>query len=132
MNHLHIQRLFLEPNQSYFLFGPRGTGKSTMVTRRHPHATLINLLLSNIQRQYLARPEMLLNVVRAEPRGQTIVIDEIQKAPELLSLVHILIEEKQDWKFILTGSSARKLKREGVDLLGGRALKKTLHLACSI
>src|SRR5690606_30931537 len=74
MNHFHINRLFLEPNQSYFLFGPRGTGKSTMVIHRHPNAMLLNLLLSNIQRQFLARPEMLLDVVRSQPRGQTIII----------------------------------------------------------
>ncbi len=127
MNYLHIKRLFLEPRQSYFLFGPRGTGKSTMVERRHPEALLINLLLPDVRRQYLARPESLLEIVRAQPVGKTIILDEIQKMPELLSLVHLLIEEKKDWKFILTGSSARKLKQKGVDLLGGRALKKTLH-----
>ncbi len=59
--------------------------------------------------------------------GKTIIIDEIQKVPELLSIVHVLIEEKKKWKFILTGSSARKLQRQGVDLLGGRALNKVLH-----
>ncbi len=124
---LHVNRFFDEPDQSYFLFGPRGTGKSTMVKERHPKALYINLLLAQIKREFLARPESLLEMVRAQPNGQTIVIDEIQKAPELLSLVHVLIEEKKDWKFILTGSSARKLKREGIDLLGGRALKKSLY-----
>lgn len=127
MDYSHVNRLFLEPGQSYFLFGPRGTGKSTMVKRRHPDALVIDLLLSNSRRQYMTRPERLLEVVRAQPPGQTIILDEIQKVPELLSLVHVLIEEKKNWKFILTGSSARKLKREGVDLLGGRALKKVLH-----
>jgi len=123
----NIHRLFLEPKQSYFLFGPRGTGKSTMVIQRHPGALLINLLRADVRYQYLAHPEKLLDVVRAQSSGQTIIIDEIQKAPALLSLVHMLIEEKRGWRFILTGSSARKLKQEGVDLLGGRALKKTLH-----
>ncbi len=122
-----VERLFIEPEQSYFLFGPRGTGKSTLIKARHPQALYINLLLSSVRRELQTRPEGLLERVRAQPRGQTIVIDEIQKIPELLSLVHVLIEEKKEWKFILTGSSARKLKREGVDLLGGRALRKTLH-----
>jgi uncharacterized protein len=105
MNHLHIHRLFLDPNQSYFLFGPRGTGKSTMVFGRHPDATVINLLLSSTRQRYLARPEMLLNVVRATVPGSTIIIDEIQKAPELLSIVHMLIEEKQNWKVTIQHSS---------------------------
>lgn len=127
MPNLQVKRLFEEPGQSYFLFGPRGTGKSTMVRKRHPEALYINLLLAQTKRELLARPEKLLDLVRAQPNGQYIIIDEIQKVPELLSLVHVLIEEKKGWKFILTGSSARKLKREGVDLLGGRALNKSLH-----
>lgn len=93
----------------------------------YPEALLINLLLPDTRRPYLAKPERFLDIVRAQPPGQTIVIDEVQKIPELLSLVHVLIEEKQAWQFVLTGSSARKLKREGVDLLGGRALNKHLH-----
>ena len=134
MENLHIERLFLEPDQSYFLFGPRGTGKSTLAGHLHPNSLVINLLLPNTLRQYLANPEMLLDVVRAQTPGQTIIIDEIQKAPELLPLVHLLIEEKKNWQFILTGSSARKLKQAGVDLLGGRALKKALHpfMACEL
>ncbi|MCB1118442.1 MAG: ATP-binding protein [Chlamydiia bacterium] len=127
MTFQYQKRLFVEPNKSYFLFGPRGTGKSTMVQKRHEKALVIDLRIVDVRRQYSAMPDLLLEVVRAEPEGQTIIIDEIQKVPELLSLVHILIEEKRKWKFILTGSSARKLKREGVDLLGGRALHKTLH-----
>src|SRR3990167_10538923 len=126
-NELQVKRLFLEPKQSYFLLGPRGTGKSTLVSQLHPEAFFINLLLPDLRLQYLARPEALLEVVRAQPAGQTIILDEIQKAPELLSLVHVLIEEKKGWQFILTGSSASKLKQEGINLLGGRALKKILH-----
>lgn len=122
-----IKRAFTEPQQSYFLFGPRGTGKSTMIKERHPSALYIDLLLSNVKQQYLANPHRLLDVIRAQPDNQIIIIDEIQKAPELLSLVHVLIEEKRGWHFILTGSSARKLKQKGVDLLGGRAIKKNLH-----
>ncbi len=127
LNNLNIERFFSEPEQSYFLFGPRGTGKSTMVSKRHANALIINLLLPTQLRHYLARPELLLDVVRAQAPGHVIVIDEIQKAPNLLPLIHLLIEEKKGWTFILTGSSARKLKRQGVDLLGGRALRKNLH-----
>src|SRR3990167_3357049 len=122
-----IKRFFLEPESSYFLFGPRGTGKSTLMADRHPKALYINLLLARTRREFLARPTILLQMVRAQPNGTVIVIDEIQKVPELLALVHVLIEEHRDWKFILTGSSSRKLKRDGVDLLGGRAFNKTLH-----
>lgn len=127
MPHALVQRVFEEPEQSYFLFGPRGTGKSTMVRERYPEALYINLLLSHTRREFQVRPEKLLELIRAQPNGQVIIIDEIQRVPELLSLVHVLIEEKKNWKFILTGSSARKLKRGGVDLLGGRALKKALY-----
>lgn len=81
---------------------------------RYPNALVIDLLLSDVRRRYTATPEHLLEVVRAQPNGQVIVIDEIQKVPELLSLVHVLIEEKKDWQFVLTGSSARKLKKQGV------------------
>jgi uncharacterized protein len=123
----YIKRLFKEPIQSYFLFGPRGTGKSTMVAKNNPHALVIDLRLSDMRYRLSANPDYLLELVRAQPEGKAIIIDEIQKVPDLLSLVHILIEEKRRWKFILTGSSARKLKRQGVDLLGGRALKKVLH-----
>ncbi len=121
------KRLFREPKQSFFLFGPRGTGKSTLIRKIYPDALIIDLLNPAVQRMYAAHPERLLDVVRAEPIGKVILIDEIQKVPDLLSIVHILIEEKKQWLFVLTGSSARKLKRQGVDLLGGRALKKSLH-----
>lgn len=123
----YTKRLFKEPKQSFFLFGPRGTGKSTLMRRRFPDALVIDLLNPEVRRSYAANPEKLLDIVRAEPQGRVIFIDEIQKVPDLLSVVHILIEEKKQWLFILTGSSARKLRRQGVDLLGGRALKKSLH-----
>lgn len=121
------KRLFKEPKQSFFLFGPRGTGKSTLIHLRFPNAFIIDLLNPEIRRMYSTKPETLLEVIRSKPPGTVILIDEIQKVPDLLSVVHILIEEKKNWLFVLTGSSSRKLKRQGVDLLGGRALKKTLH-----
>src|SRR3990167_4829319 len=130
----YIKRVFTEPITSYFLFGPRGTGKSTMTSERHPKALLIDLRLAEMRYRLSANPDELKNLVMAQPNGATIIIDEIQKIPDLLPIIHLLIEQKKNWKFILTGSSARKLKRQGVDLLGGRALKKTLHpfMACEL
>lgn len=130
----YIKRLFKEPNQSYFLFGPRGTGKSTMTAERHPDALLVDLRMAEIRYRLSANPDYLKELVMAQSDGSTIIIDEIQKIPELLPIVHMLIEKKRNWKFILTGSSARKLKRQGVDLLGGRALKKVMHpfMACEL
>ncbi|MBP7073866.1 MAG: ATP-binding protein [Rhabdochlamydiaceae bacterium] len=127
MTFQYVNRLFEEPKKSYFLFGPRGTGKSTLSRSLHPKALMIDLRLSDLKLKLAGNPQYLLEMVRAQPKGQVIIIDEIQKIPELLSLVHVLIEEKQGWVFILTGSSSRKLKRAGVDLLAGRALKKHLH-----
>jgi uncharacterized protein len=121
-----LKRFFKGSDQSYFLFGPRGTGKSTWLAAHYPKALYINLLNPEILREYLAYPERLGPRVRAS-ENPCIIIDEIQKAPTLLSIVHSLIEEKQGWQFILTGSSARKLKRAGVDLLAGRALVRHLH-----
>ncbi len=122
-----IQRALPEPSQSYFLFGPRGTGKSTLMKTRYPDALWVDLLRPDIFRRYLARPEYLYEVIAGNPGQNVIVIDEVQKAPSLLSAVHSIIEENKNIKFILTGSSARKLKRVGANLLGGRALKRELH-----
>jgi len=127
MDFRYIKRFFAETSDSYFLFGPRGTGKSTMTKNNHPDALFFDLRLPETRYKLLANPDFLKEVVLAQPSGKTIVIDEIQKIPQLLSIVHFLIEKKQNWQFILTGSSARKLKRKGVDLLGGRALKKIMH-----
>lgn len=121
-----INRLFLPAKASYFLLGPRGTGKSTWLKIHYPNALLIDLLDPGQLRQYQAYPERLEHVVHGS-QSKIIIIDEIQKAPELLSVVHRLIEQKQAWQFILTGSSSRKLKRAGVDLLAGRAAIRYMH-----
>ena len=91
-----------------------------------PLALRIDLLDPITLHTYLANPAYLETVVLAASQQQ-IVIDEVQKAPEVLSVVHRLIEMKRGWQFILTGSSLRKLKRAGVDLLGGRALLRYMH-----
>lgn len=122
-----VMRVFPKPKgKSYFIFGPRGTGKSTWIKATYPNALIIDLLEPEIYRQYRSFPERLREVLSAA-KQPTVVIDEIQKVPALLSLIHALIEENKQRQFILTGSSARKLKREGVDLLAGRAWLRHMH-----
>lgn len=122
-----IPRFFKVPKQSFFLFGPRGTGKSAWAKRFFKDCLRLDLLEPDIFRAYASRPEQLKELVEANPQKRHILIDEVQRIPSLLSVVHNLIEEHPDLQFILTGSSSRKLKRTGVDLLAGRALLKTLH-----
>jgi predicted AAA+ superfamily ATPase len=124
-----VRRFFQAPKDSFFLFGPRGTGKSTWLRETFPDAIYIDLLDQEAFRYYLARPERLGEVIGGSPRAGTVVIDEIQKVPSLLDVVHRLMETKggRHVRFILTGSSARKLRRGGTDLLAGRAVLKTLH-----
>jgi len=122
-----ISRFFEQRNQSFFLLGPRGTGKSTFIKNEFPEALYIDLLLPDVFRSYSAYPERLRDVVHAQRGKKTILIDEVQKAPQLLEVVHSLIEEKTGLQFILTGSSARKLRKAGVNLLAGRVLMKHMH-----
>lgn len=118
------QRLLKLPfHQSFFLFGARGTGKSTLIQYEFDHTNSLWLdLLDPSQEDSLARnPSELVSLVNAlPPEIHYVVIDEVQKVPRLLDVVHSLIEHT-DKKFILTGSSARKLKRGGANLLAGRA-----------
>ena len=122
-----VGRFFDPPAQSYYLFGPRGTGKSAWTQRHYQDSVRIDLLHPATLQRYRARPERLFDLVRAQPDGKVIVIDEVQRVPDLLSAVHALIEEHRGWRFVLTGSSARKLKRSGVDLMAGRAVVRTMH-----
>jgi predicted AAA+ superfamily ATPase len=118
-----LKRFFTPPDgSSYFLFGPRGTGKTTWLKQRYPNACWIDLIDPEMFRFFSAGPERLRQILEEHPNKKIIVIDEVQKAPDLLNVVHSLIEEKRGYQFILTGSSSRKLKKEGVNLLGGRAL----------
>ncbi len=120
-------------NHSLFLFGPRGSGKSTLVAERFSSESTIrlDLLDSTVVEQFLRDPSALYAVVHGLPDLIThVIIDEIQKVPQLLDEVHRLIEEKKK-HFILTGSSARKLKRGGANLLAGRAFVYHLYaLSC--
>ena len=108
----------------FFLFGPRGTGKSTWLRAALPDAVRVDLLAPAQQRQFAARPERLRELA-ATHRAPDLVIDEVQRVPELLTVVHQLMEERGSPRFVLTGSSARKLKRTGVDLLAGRAVVRS-------
>lgn len=121
-----LRRFFPLPEQSFFLFGPRGTGKTTWLRHLFPDALMIDLLQPAVYRSLDSRPERLKELIGAS-RSKVVVIDEVQRVPELLSVVHSLIEEHRGLLFVLTGSSARKLRRGGVDLLAGRALNRTLH-----
>ena len=87
----------------------------------------MDLLEPALHRSLNARPERLRELLAGSPAVDTVVIDEIQRIPELLTVVHALLEEPSPRRFILTGSSARKLRRGGVDLLGGRAVQRTMH-----
>jgi len=107
-------------NKSFFVFGPRGTGKTTWLRHNFPKAIYVNLLEPAVYNKLLASPEELETFIKKD-FSDWVIVDEIQKVPELLNVVHYLIE-KNGYKFILTGSNARKLKREGVNLLAGRAL----------
>lgn len=107
-------RRFLETDkQSFFLLGPRGTGKSTFIKKEFPAALYLDLLLPDVFRNYTAYPERLKELVQAHKGKKVVVVDEVQKAPQLLEVVHSLIEEKRGVQFILTGSSARKLRKAG-------------------
>jgi predicted AAA+ superfamily ATPase len=121
------RRFFTPPRQSFFLFGPRGTGKSTWLHQVMPDALFVDLLQPDVARELSARPERLGDLVRGAPERSSVVIDEVQRVPELLNVVHLLIESRDRRRFVLTGSSARKLRRRGTDLLAGRAVVRTLH-----
>ncbi len=115
--------------RSVFLFGPRQTGKSSYVREQlEPQPILsYNLLDGGLRLRLLADPTLIRQEVEARNlRDCLVFIDEIQKCPELLDEVHLLIEER-GIRFLLTGSSARKLKRAGTNLLGGRARTRYLH-----
>ena len=122
-----IKRTFISPKESFFLFGPRGTGKSTYLKENFPNAKLIDFLDPETYRSFIGRPEILKEIVEGNSDKKIFILDEIQKIPEVLTVVHQLIETKKKVQFILTGSSSRKLKRTGVDLLGGRAELCRMH-----
>jgi len=119
-------RLIQPPNRkSFFLFGPRGTGKTTWVKSVFPKAVYIDLLEAELFNDLIANPQRLSNYIPPDFRDW-VIIDEVQRIPDLLHEIHRLIETKR-YHFILTGSCARKLKRKGPNLLAGRALTFSMH-----
>jgi len=112
--------------QSLFLWGVRQVGKSTLLKQMFGNAMVFDLLKNDVLRRLARRPEELREAVLAADHTQTIIIDEIQKIPELLNEVHWLIENTNK-RFILSGSSPRKILSKGVNLLGGRALRYELY-----
>lgn len=122
---MYSRLLSISGVRSTFLFGPRGTGKSTWVKQTYPNALYFDLLETDVYKRLLAQPGRLEQYI---PEGfrDYVVIDEVQRVPELLNEVHRLIENKNT-QFILTGSSSRKLRRGGYNLLAGRALLRHMY-----
>jgi uncharacterized protein len=112
---------------SVLLLGPRQTGKSTFIKKElGSNFIKIDLLESETFRDYQKSPSRLKDVVSATEKT-LVIIDEIQKIPELLDVVHLILEDRNDLRFLLTGSSARKLKKNTTNLLGGRAYPMFMH-----
>ncbi len=121
-----LPRILKAPQQSFFLLGPRGSGKSTWLRATYPDAHVIDLLSEATYQRLLASPGLFEDELRAVPIDKWVIVDEVQRLPALLNEVHRFIEEKRQ-RFVLCGSSARKLKRAGVNLLAGRALHRSMH-----
>ncbi len=122
---MYSRLIKLPKEKSFFLFGPRGVGKTTLVRSVFPDAIYLDLLEAELFNDLLANPQRLETFIPENWNGW-VIIDEVQRVPEILNEVHRLIE-KYGYKFALTGSSARKLRRKGQNLLGGRALTYFLH-----
>ena len=118
-------RLLDLPARSFFLFGPRGTGKTTWLRQALPAALWIDLLRTQTFLELSQRPDAFRQQVEARRRGSWVVVDEVQRLPTLLHEVHALISEHgRRYRFALSGSSARRLKRLDVDLLAGRVINR--------
>jgi len=123
--HLIFERRLKLPragSETFFLWGPRQTGKSTLLRRKYPDAVWIDLLKADEYRRYLDHPEYLRQELAKRTDTPFVVIDEVQKLPALLDEVHWL-HENRGVQFALCGSSARKVKRGHANLLGGRAVR---------
>ncbi|MBU4210245.1 AAA family ATPase [Patescibacteria group bacterium] len=112
-------------DKCFFLFGPRGTGKTTWVKTTYSDAIYLDLLRSELFTRLISDPGRLEQYILPNYQGY-VVIDEVQRVPELLNEVHRLIEDRKI-KFVLTGSSARKIRRGGYNLLAGRALSYQMY-----
>jgi len=113
------------PRESFFLFGPRGTGKSTWLRQQLPDAHWFDLLRMPLVLELTRRPETFRARIEALPKGSWVVVAEVQRMPALLDEVHALLAEHgKSYRFALSGSSARKLRRLEVNLLAGRAITR--------
>jgi predicted AAA+ superfamily ATPase len=119
-------RILTAPKGSFFLFGPRGTGKSTWLRATFPHAHTVDLLDEALYQSFLADAGRFAAELRALPPGAVVVVDEVQRLPSLLNEVHRHMESRK-LRFALCGSSARKLKTGGTNLLAGRAVRRSMH-----
>jgi predicted AAA+ superfamily ATPase len=121
----HDDRILSPPDGSFFLFGPRGTGKSTWAQRRLTRSHRIDLLDEGLYQRFLADPSLFAAEMATLTSDVPVIVDEIQRLPNLLNEVHRFIEDR-GIRFALLGSSARKLKVAGTNLLAGRATKKQM------
>ena len=113
-------------DEGMFLFGARQTGKSTLLKERFKDAIYYDLLNPNVRKAFKRNPNSLWEALQDKPADTLVIVDEIQKVPELLDVVHSLMVDRGLF-FILSGSSSRKLKRSGANTLGGRAIPETLY-----
>lgn len=121
-----FSRTLAPPRGAFFLFGPRGTGKSTWIRVCFGDALVVNLLRPEDALRFEREPALFRAHVLARPKTDWVVVDEVQRVPRLLDEVHFLMEEEGYRKFALTGSSARKLRRGAANLLAGRAILRHL------
>ena len=124
-----LLKIDLPKGRSAFLWGPRKTGKTTYLKAAFPNSLIFDMLQTDLFLEFVKRPFLLreqLMAAKPERLKEPIIIDEVQKAPQLLDEIHWLIENK-GLRFILSGSSARKLKRGKANLLGGRAWRYEMH-----
>jgi uncharacterized protein len=129
-------RLLTPQSTSFFLFGPRGTGKSSWLDAAYPDAVRFDFLRNEVLLRYLGEPERFRREAEGLPKGAWVVLDEVQKVPALLDAVHAVMHARRDEiKFCMTGSSARKLRHGNANLLAGRAIQRSFWArsgTCSI
>jgi uncharacterized protein len=121
-----ITRRLPAPTRSTFLFGPRGTGKSTYARQCLPDALVLDLRAGALARALATAPERLHETLDATPENRWVIIDEVQRIPDILDAVHQRMDREPGRRFLLIGSSARALYRAGVNLLGGRAGRRIM------
>lgn len=126
MTIVRYPRILKAPGQSFFLLGPRGSGKSTWVQTQFPEARTFDLLDESLYQELLRDISLFSGILNTLPEKSWVFVDEVQRLPQLLNEVHRFMESRR-LRFILCGSSARKLKKSGTNLLAGRALRKTMH-----